>query len=145
MTPKNSCDGSHRSSTSLITIGEYKSGSGDLLCPGYKFSVPDGQLSVGCYPFAMHMARSVPWMVVIVDADVYLRSHDCTQTSQGGTVSAVLPCPSCCTLHNHSTVMGIHHHALDGAAETTPYSFLAPSHAINSLRHKDELIENLCT
>jgi hypothetical protein len=39
--------------------------------------------------------------------------------------------------------MGIRHRAMDGAPEKTPYHYLAPSHAINLLRRKDDRIKHL--
>jgi len=119
----------------------------DVPCSGYKLSVPHDWAAVGSYVFAMHMAHSVPWTVSVIDVDVYLHSHDCMWTSTTGASSmlAMILCLPCCSLHNNSTVMGIHHHALDGAPDKMPYNFLGPSHAINLLCRKDEQIENLCT
>lgn len=110
-----------------------------LPCPGYCLPIPDGQLAIGTYPFAMHMSPSVPWCVSIKGTDVVLHSDDCTQL--GGDHAT--PCLPCRSLHNNSTIMGIRHRAIDGAPEKTPYHYLAPSHAINSLRRKDVQIKHL--
>ena len=114
----------------------------DVLCPGYQLLVPVSQPAVGSYPFAMHRAHSVPWRVTVISTDVFLHSSECAQQVSCRSGSAVTPCLPCRNLHNNSSVMGIRHCALNGAPEKTPYNFLAPSHAINSLHRKDEQIDN---
>jgi hypothetical protein len=62
-------------STRVVAIRKRRK-SDDIPCPGYKLSVPDDQVAVSSYPFAMHMARSVPWAVSVKGVDVYLHSRD---------------------------------------------------------------------
>jgi hypothetical protein len=103
-------------------------------CPGYRLPVPEGQSAVGSYPFSMHMLQTVPWTVLVSSTDVILRLDSCIMESKGSTTGpAVQPCLKCQNLHDHESVMGICHCAIDGAPEKTLYGYLAPSHAINAL------------
>lgn len=46
-------------------------------------------------------------------------------------------------LHNHNIIMGIRHRALDGAKERTPWAYLSSAQMFSSLRHKNDIINNL--
>jgi hypothetical protein len=92
----------------------------------------------------MHVSVVYSAAVLVTGTDVILRSDSCIMESKGSTTGpAVQPCLECRNLHDHKSVMGICHHAIDGAPEKTPYGYLAPSHAINALQRKDDQIAKL--
>ena len=65
------------------------------------------------------------------------------KTSSKGKEVAPLPCTSCANLQNHAIIMGIRHHALDGANENTPWTFLSAGQMLTLLWRKTHIINRL--
>jgi len=90
--------------------------------------------------------KSLPWKVIVSSAGVILYSNQCTGSSQStkkGKELRPIACFPCSRLHDHTIVMGIRHHLLDGAHKNTPWAYLTPVEMYASLKKKDKQFNNL--
>ena len=117
------------------------------VCPGYYLELPAGQSPYTSYAFQIHAIQVLPWSLKIDhDNRLMLHSKQCSgvaKTSLKGKEAAPLPCTSCANLQNHAIILGIRHRALDGAHESTPWSFLTAGQMLSLLRRKTHIINRL--
>ena len=116
-------------------------------CPGYYLEFPAGQSPYTLYAFQIHAIQMLPWSLKMDDDNcLTLHSKQCSgvaKTSLKGKEAAPLPCTSCANLRNHAIILGIRHRALDGAHESTPWSFLSAGQMLSLLRRKTHIINRL--
>jgi hypothetical protein len=113
-------------------------------CSGYKLVFPEGQDPFSAYPFGLHSMLTLPWSLIVTDNAMALHSDSCTNTPRyTRNSSEPQPCSECSALHNHNIIMGIRHRALDGTHENTPWSYMSFAQLINSLKRKNQQIDQL--
>ena len=116
-------------------------------CLGYYFEFPAGQSPYTSYAFQIHAIQVLPWLTTMDNLNcLTLHLKQCSgiaKTSSKGKEVAPLPCTSCANLQNHVIIMGIQHHALDGANENTPWTFLSAGQMLTLLQRKTHIINRL--